>query len=296
MSREILTDILRYLDYLNSTDLWVSINWMHEHFKVFSNQTFPSTYQLHPACNYFRFGITFHPPCRNCTKMLCQQAPIVPTYRSCDAGIEEWVVPILYRQELLAYIRVYGYRGRLATAQRYREKRLQEQGEELGCWYGQLSSEVPSREQVLAFVRPLQYMFEALYHACQQPQQAVAYGSRELYLQSLNYIQQKYMSPLTVRTLADWQKCSPSYLQQVFRKEGNTSVHAALLQVRLERAEALLRNTQLSITHIANRCGFPDSNYFCVAFKTRYGQSPSAYRSSILSQRVLSPASNEQKE
>lgn len=280
MSREILADILNYLDHLRSTGLWVSINWTHSRFKALSGQTFPSTYHLHPACNYFRFGITFHPPCPLCVQTLRQQAPTAPVYRCCDAGVEEWVVPLLYRQETLAYVRIYGYRGKLAAAQRCRGKRLKEQGEELSCWYGQLSSDVPSREQVLAFVRPLQYMFEALYHACQQPQQAVAYGSRELYRQSLNYIQQKYMSPLTVQTLADWQKCSPSYLQQVFRKEGNTSVHAVLRQVRLERAEALLRVTSLSITHIANRCGFPDSNYFCVVFKKHYGQSPSRYRSS----------------
>jgi len=280
MSREILADILQYLDYLNRNGLWISIDWIHSRFKPLFNQTFTSRYHLHPACNYFRFGITFHPPCPKCIQKLREQAPTVPTYRSCDAGVEEWVVPILYRQELLAYVRVYGYRGKLASAQRYREKRLKEQGEELACWYGQLSPEVPPREKVLTFVRPLQYMFEALYHACEQPQQAVSYGSRELYRQSLNYIQQKYMSPLTVQTLAGWQKCSPSYLQQVFHKEGNTSVHATILRVRLERAEALLRATQLSVTHIANRCGFPDSNYFCVAFKKHFGMSPTQYRAS----------------
>lgn len=276
MAREILADILNYVSYLQDSGLWVSLCWAHSRFKPFSNQTFPSTYHLHPACNYFRFGITLHSPCRQCTQQLLAQAPTVPTYRSCDAGVEEWVVPILHEQEPLVYVRLFGYRGRPGAATR--KKRLQEQGQELGCWYAQLSPEIPSREQVLSFVRPLQYMFEALYHACRQPQQAVSYGSRELYLQSLNYIQQKYMSHLTVDTLAQMQKCSPSYLQQVFRKEGNTSVHAVLLKVRLDRAEALLRATSLSITHIASRCGFPDSNYFCAAFKKRFGCAPSQYR------------------
>jgi AraC-like DNA-binding protein len=48
--------------------------------------------------------------------------------------------------------------------------------------------------------------------------------------------------------------------------------------VRLERAEMLLTSTSLAISHIAARCGFPDSNYFCVAFKAKYGLSPSKYR------------------
>lgn len=278
MSREILADILQYLDYLNKSGLWVTTDFAHPRFKALYNQTFTSRYHLHPACNYFRFGITFNPPCRHCVSKLTEQAPTAPVYRTCDAGIEEWVVPILYNRELLAYVLVCGYRGKLANAQRFREKRIKEQGEELACWYEQLSDKIPSKEEVLAFVRPLHYMFVALYHACEEPQQVVSYGSRELYQQSINYIQQKYMSPLTVQTLAGWQKCSPSYLQQVFRKEGNTTVHAMILQVRLERAEALLRSTRLSVTHIANRCGFPDSNYFCVVFRKHYGLTPTQYR------------------
>ena len=281
MSRVILADIFQYLEHLNSTGLWVCADWRHRRFQSFFSQTFPSTYHLHPVCTYFRFGNTFHPPCPKCVQQLRELAPTAPTYRCCNVGVEEWVIPILYEQEVLAYIRVYGYRDKLCDAQHHRQKRVQELGEELACWYEQLSPSVPSREQVLAFVHPLQYMFEALYHACRESQPAVAYGSRELYLQSLNYIQQKYMSPLTVQILADMQKCSVSYLQQVFRKEGNTTVHATVRKVRLERAEALLRCTGLSITHIANRCGFPDSNYFCTAFKARYGQSPSAYRKTI---------------
>jgi len=278
MSREILADILQYLNYLNKSGLWVSADFAHPRFNTLYNQTFITRYHLHPACTFFRFGITFNPPCAKCFAKLREQAPAVPTYRACSAGVEEWVVPILHDREVLAYIRVYGYRGMLSRAQSYREKRLKEQGEELACWYDQLSDKVPSKQEVLAYIRPLHYMFEALYHACETPQQTVSYGSRELYLQSINLIQQKYMSPLSVQTLAGWLKCSPSYLQQVFRKEGNTTVHAMVMQVRLERAEALLRSTRLSITHIANRCGFPDSNYFCVVFKKRFGLAPTQYR------------------
>ena len=278
MNRKILSDILSYLEYLNSSGLWVSAIWHHRRFRCLSSQTSPSTYHLHPVCNYFRFNYAISSPCPKCVASLCQQAPTVPTYRSCFTGVEEWVFPILYQREPLAYIRIFGYRGKLDEAKKQREILQSRLGEESACWYQQLSEQVPSLDQLLPRLQPLQYMFEALYHACAQPEEPIRHGSRELYLQSLNYIQQKYMSALTVETLAGMHKCSAAHLQKVFRQEGNTSVHAVVRQVRLERAEMLLTSTSLAISHIAARCGFPDSNYFCVAFKAKYGLSPSKYR------------------
>lgn len=188
------------------------------------------------------------------------------------------MIPLLLQQERLAYVYIYGFRGGLPEGKRKSARQLAERGEEYACWYNQLSETIPTREQVLSFVQPLQYMFEALYQACREPQSTVSYGSRELYLRALNYIQQKYMNHLTVQALAAMLKCSESYLKQIFRTEGGTTVHAVIRKVRLERAEALLRATRLSITHIAARCGFSDSNYFSVAFRKYYGLTPTQFR------------------
>lgn len=280
MSHKILADILRHLEFLESLGVRVCLSSLHDRFQVFANQTFPYSYHLHPVCTYFRGSLGFYSSCKKEILRLQEQPLTAPTYRCCYAGIEEWVVPILHLRQRLAYVHIYGYNGQLAESGKRQAKLIQEQGEELDCWYRQLSSHVPSREQVLSYTRPLQYMLEALYHACQQPQTAVSYGSRELYLQAMNHIQQKYMNHLPLQALADMQECSVSYLQQIFRKEGNTTVHAAIRQIRLERAAELLTATGLSVTHIAVRCGFPETNYFSVAFKKLYGQSPTQYRAS----------------
>ena len=55
-------------------------------------------------------------------------------------------------------------------------------------------------------------------------------------------------------------------------------VHEYLMFVRLQHAALDLVSTGDSITEIALRSGFSDSNYFKDAFKKKYGVTPSAYR------------------
>lgn len=51
-----------------------------------------------------------------------------------------------------------------------------------------------------------------------------------------------------------------------------------ILELRLEHARTLLKNTRFSITRIAELCGFNDYNYFCRVFKKRVGSSAKKYR------------------
>ena len=278
MNMKILADISRYLEFLQSGGILISLSALHPRFEDLKNQIFPYKYHLHPVCAHMKSGISSSSGCVQNIRSLQQQNLCQSTYCCCYAGVEEWVVPLLYRQERLAYVHVSGFRGQLAAGRQRRAKIRAERGEELGCLYDQLSDRVPSREEILTFVQPLQYMFEALYHACEQTQPPVPYGRRELYLRAMNYIHQKYMNHLTIEELANMLKCSPSYLRGMFQKEAGTTVHAVIRRVRLERAEKLLRATSLSVTQIATRTGFPDSNYFSVAFKKHYGRSPTQYR------------------
>ncbi len=53
---------------------------------------------------------------------------------------------------------------------------------------------------------------------------------------------------------------------------------AYLLQVRLQRACALLRTTNRSVRSIASEVGFHDSRYFATRFSQAMGMSPSTFR------------------
>ncbi len=51
-----------------------------------------------------------------------------------------------------------------------------------------------------------------------------------------------------------------------------------LLMLRLKKSLLLLVNPELSISDVADRVGFSDSNYFYRQFKRHYGLPPQKYR------------------
>ena len=84
--------------------------------------------------------------------------------------------------------------------------------------------------------------------------------------------------PLTLTGVADHFAVSPSHLSRVFHQETGFGIREYLIHYRIRQACDLLLNSSLSVTQIADRCGFSDSNYFGDAFKKATGLSPREYR------------------
>jgi AraC-like DNA-binding protein len=84
--------------------------------------------------------------------------------------------------------------------------------------------------------------------------------------------------PWRLAELADHARMSESNLSWVFREATGQSPIEYLIHLRLQKAMALLRHRDWSITEIAYRVGFNDSNYFSRQFKQVTGMTPSAYR------------------
>ena len=76
---------------------------------------------------------------------------------------------------------------------------------------------------------------------------------------------------------------SVSYLTKLFSEHG-TSFGRTVLTRRLDRASALLAvdaaecRSMMTVTEVANACGFQDSGYFARAFRARFGTTPSEHR------------------
>jgi AraC family transcriptional regulator len=69
------------------------------------------------------------------------------------------------------------------------------------------------------------------------------------------------------------------HLAREFRRFFGTSVGAYLRRLRTEQAERLLLRPQLSISEIAQSCGFASHSHLCREFKAQFGVTPSQYRS-----------------
>ena len=88
----------------------------------------------------------------------------------------------------------------------------------------------------------------------------------------------RYAEPLTVRDLARAAGLSPAHFSRAFAAAFGEPPHRYLLTRRLERAAALLRTTDWSITDIGLAVGWSSVGSFTTSFSRTYGVSPTAYR------------------
>ncbi|WP_373098980.1 MULTISPECIES: helix-turn-helix domain-containing protein [Pasteurellaceae] len=75
---------------------------------------------------------------------------------------------------------------------------------------------------------------------------------------------------------------SASSLRRLFKQQTHMTIGQYLQRLRLCQTMTLLRNTQLSITEIAIKCGYEDSNYFSTVFRKETACSPSEYRAQFM--------------
>ena len=97
-------------------------------------------------------------------------------------------------------------------------------------------------------------------------------------LRAKDLIDSRYREPLDVRTLAQAAHLSPWHFSREFRRAFGESPHKYLLTRRLERAAALLRNTDRTVADICLTVGLRSVGSFTSSFGRTFGLSPNAYR------------------
>lgn len=95
----------------------------------------------------------------------------------------------------------------------------------------------------------------------------------------------RYSEPLTVADLARTAGLSPAHFSRAFRRTFGESPHQYLLTRRLERAAALLRDTDRTVIEICYAVGLTSVGSFTTSFRRIHGVTPLAYRQAISSAR-----------
>ena len=93
-------------------------------------------------------------------------------------------------------------------------------------------------------------------------------------------IDREYAQPLDVEALARGANMSSGHLSRQFRLAYGESPYAYLMTRRIERAMALLRRGDLSVTEVCFEVGCSSLGTFSTRFTELVGMSPSAYRRS----------------
>ncbi len=99
---------------------------------------------------------------------------------------------------------------------------------------------------------------------------------------SIEYIEKHYTDPaLNLKTIASQSDISLIYFRKLFVKIYGMSPMHYVQQIRIERAKKLLTSDlAMSISEVADACGFSSVYYFSKAFHQTAGVSASRYRSS----------------
>ena len=94
-------------------------------------------------------------------------------------------------------------------------------------------------------------------------------------------IEEHLAKKISIGSLAALVRLSPSQFCRAFKQSFGVPPHRHHINCRIERAKALLRDYERSVTEIAFMVGFGDASAFSAAFRQSTGETPTAYRRNL---------------
>ena len=92
------------------------------------------------------------------------------------------------------------------------------------------------------------------------------------------YIQNHYGDPITLEEVSSEVGLSPTYFSVLFKKTEGEGFARYLINVRIEQAKILLRETNLPVVEICKKVGYNDLKHFTQTFEKVTEVKPSTYR------------------
>lgn len=99
--------------------------------------------------------------------------------------------------------------------------------------------------------------------------------------EAVTYIEEHFLQPVTLQTLADKAFLSVRQFQRVFSRNYHTTPMDYVIRKRLDHSCMLLRTSGYSILQVALESGFRDQNYYTRQFRKVFGCTPTVYRNQI---------------
>lgn len=98
--------------------------------------------------------------------------------------------------------------------------------------------------------------------------------------ETIRYMGSNYDRSLSTKDLAAIAHLSEGYFCQIFKEVTGKTAMEYLNRMRVDKAERMLKKTEMTVAEIAFCCGFDDANYFSRTYRKIKGESPQAARRS----------------
>lgn len=95
---------------------------------------------------------------------------------------------------------------------------------------------------------------------------------------AIRYVYNNYSEKLTLPAVAKLVNMNPSYFSRYFKKVTGITFMDYVNNIRIKNAVTLITDTNMSLTDIAQACGFNNQSYFCRQFQKIIGCSAGKYR------------------
>ncbi|RRJ94749.1 helix-turn-helix domain-containing protein [Opitutaceae bacterium TAV4] len=104
------------------------------------------------------------------------------------------------------------------------------------------------------------------------------YTEDDFVAQALDFIHEHKTSAPTVMEIAAHMGCTRRTVERRFRAALGNSAHQVMQELRLERTQAYLLESQAPLKAVALACGFSNDRHLCTAFRQRFGMTPGGFR------------------
>lgn len=92
------------------------------------------------------------------------------------------------------------------------------------------------------------------------------------------YVEEHISDNITIETITDIIHITPNYFSSIFKRVTGESFIYYVNKQKIQKSEALLKETNMPVSEIAEKCGFSDVKYFSRVFKKYTDMTPSEYR------------------
>ncbi len=192
----------------------------------------------------------------------------------CHCGLIEIVAPIYNYGMLSGYVIM----GQITDNRRSSEEGIINKSESFFENRADLDVAVENipvikQDQLDSYVNILQLIAEYMTQT-----NRVAPRSEDLATGIRKYIGNNLNKKLTIELMCETFGCSRTTLMNTFREKYSLTIGEYINNCRLEKAEKMLVNTNISIKNISAECGFSDQNYFSKVFIRSFAMTPTQFR------------------